>query len=71
MAEWTWETLESQCKKLYRLRLGRDPAQRRIRGGQSPAEVLFIGEGPGETRICRGNPLWGGEASCWTKCWRQ
>ena len=37
--------------------------------GVPDAEVLLVGEGPGETKTSRGNPLSGGVASFWIKCW--
>ena len=63
-----WEALRQECLNCHACTLA-DTRQNVVFGvGRPDAEVMFIGEAPAPTRICRASPLWGGAASCWTIC---
>ena len=59
MAEWTWETLESQCKNCTACGLAATRHNVVFGVGNPRAEVLFIGEGPGENEDLQGEPFVG------------
>ena len=59
MAEWTWETLESQCKNCTACDLAATRHNVVFGVGNPRAEVLFIGEGPGENEDLQGEPFVG------------
>ena len=59
MAEWTWETLESQCKNCTACGLAASRHNVVFGVGNPRAEVLFIGEGPGENEDLQGEPFVG------------
>ena len=59
MAEWTWETLESQCKSCTACGLAAERHNVVFGVGNPRAEVLFIGEGPGENEDLKGEPFVG------------
>ena len=59
MAEWTWETLESQCKNCTACGLAATRHNVVFGVGNPRAEVLFIGEGPGENEDLQGDPFVG------------
>ena len=59
MAEWTWETLESQCKNGTACGLAATRHNVVFGVGNPRAEVLFIGEGPGENEDLQGEPFVG------------
>lgn len=59
MAEWTWETLESQCKNCTACGLAATRHNVVFGVGNPRAKVLFIGEGPGENEDLQGEPFVG------------
>ena len=59
MAERTWETLESQCKNCTACGLAATRHNVVFGVGNPRAEVLFIGEGPGENEDLQGEPFVG------------
>ena len=59
MAEWTGETLESQCKNCTACGLAATRHNVVFGVGNPRAEVLFIGEGPGENEDLQGEPFVG------------
>lgn len=55
----TWEELESACKECSRCALAQTRHNVVFGVGSPQAEVLFIGEGPGEQEDLRGEPFVG------------
>ena len=64
-----WTELEAQCLSCQRCALA-DARHHVVFGvGVRDAEVMLIGEGPGENEDLQGQPLWDGAANCWMRCW--
>ena len=55
----TWETLETQCRACQNCALGATRTNLVFGVGNPAAEVLFIGEGPGEQEDLKGEPFVG------------
>jgi len=55
----SWEELEAQCKKCARCGLHEKRTNVVFGAGNRAAEVLFVGEGPGESEDRRGEPFVG------------
>ena len=55
----TWEELEQQCSLCRKCPLAESRTQVVFGGGQKNAEVLFVGEGPGEHEDLQGEPFVG------------
>ena len=55
----TWQELESQCRQCMACELGATRTNLVFGVGNPEAEVLFIGEGPGEQEDLRGEPFVG------------
>lgn len=66
----TWEELKSACENCHRCELCKTRTNVVVGVGNENAEVMFIGEGPGETRIFKANRLSAEQANCLTKCLR-
>ena len=64
-----WEELERQCLSCQKCGLAETRHHVVFGTGPRDAEVMCIGEGPGEHEDLQGSPLWAGAASCWTRCW--
>ena len=66
MAE--WESLEKECSTCRKCDLcsGRNNVVFGV--GNRTADIMFVGEGPGEQEDLQGIPLWGLRESCWTIC---
>lgn len=58
-----FEELERQCKECTRCPLAATRTNVVFGVGNQEAEVLFVGEGPGKTRMSRESPSWEGPAS--------
>ncbi len=59
MAELTWETLEAACRSCNRCPLAPTRTNTVFGVGNREAEILFVGEGPGEQEDLRGQPFVG------------
>ena len=55
----SWETLEAECKNCAKCSLGNTRKNVVIGVGNTNAEVLFVGEGPGESEDLKGEPFVG------------
>lgn len=55
----TWEELEAECRQCQKCELGATRTNLVFGVGSPQAEVLFIGEGPGEQEDLRGEPFVG------------
>ena len=55
----TWDELESSCRQCMQCELGATRTNLVFGVGNPEAEVLFIGEGPGEQEDLRGEPFVG------------
>ena len=55
----TWQELESDCKQCMQCELGKTRTNLVFGVGNPQAEVLFVGEGPGEQEDLRGEPFVG------------
>ena len=55
----TWEELEAECRKCQKCELGKTRTNLVFGVGNRSAEVLFIGEGPGESEDLKGEPFVG------------
>jgi len=55
----TWEELEAQCRQCMECELGATRKNLVFGVGNPAAEVLFIGEGPGEQEDLKGEPFVG------------
>jgi DNA polymerase len=55
----TWDTLELRCKDCRKCPLAAGRTQVVFGAGQKNAEVLFVGEGPGEHEDLQGKPFVG------------
>ena len=55
----TWEELEQQCLKCYKCRLCNTRTNVVFGVGNRNADVMFIGEGPGEQEDLKGEPFVG------------
>jgi len=55
----TWQELESACKQCMQCELGKTRTNLVFGVGNPEAEVLFIGEGPGEQEDLKGEPFVG------------
>ena len=55
----TWSELETQCRQCMKCALGATRTNLVFGGGNPEAEVLFIGEGPGEQEDLKGEPFVG------------
>ena len=53
----TWETLEETCRGCGRCALGETRTNTVFGVGPLDAEVLFVGEGPGQQEDLRGEPF--------------
>lgn len=56
---WTWETLTDQCMACTACPLAETRTHVVFGTGQRDAEVLFVGEGPGENEDLQGEPFVG------------
>ncbi|MGN1051418.1 MAG: uracil-DNA glycosylase family protein, partial [Acutalibacteraceae bacterium] len=54
-----WNTLEKDCKNCEKCELGKTRTNVVFGVGNSSAEVMFIGEGPGENEDLQGEPFVG------------
>ena len=61
-----WDALYEECIHCQKCGLAETRTNVVFGEGARDAEVMFIGEGPGEQED---RPLWAGRASCWTICW--
>ncbi len=57
--EYTWETLESECKQCRKCPLCETRHNVVFGVGSQNADILFIGEGPGENEDLQGEPFVG------------
>ena len=64
-----WNELEAQCLSCQKCALADKRTNVVFGVGPRDAEVMFIGEGPGENEDLQGEPFGAGGASCWTTCW--
>lgn len=64
-----WNELEAQCLSCQKCALADKRTNVVFGVGPRDAEVMFIGEGPGENEDLQGEPFVGRGASCWTTCW--
>lgn len=64
-----WENLKSECLNCRRCSLCETRHNVVFGVGPENAEVLFIGEGPGEQEDLKGEPSSVGAANCLTTCW--
>lgn len=55
----TWETLRSACQDCHRCPLGQTRTNLVFGVGNPEAEILFVGEGPGEQEDLKGEPFVG------------
>lgn len=55
----TWEQLETQCKSCTACSLSQDRTNVVFGGGNKNADILFIGEGPGQNEDLQGEPFVG------------
>jgi len=55
----TWDELQAQCMQCQKCELGRTRTNLVFGVGNPEAEVLFIGEGPGEQEDLKGEPFVG------------
>ncbi len=56
---WDWETLHSACDECHRCALGQTRTNPVFGVGNPSAEILFVGEGPGEQEDLKGEPFVG------------
>ena len=54
-----WETLRSACNECYRCPLGQTRTNSVFGVGNREADILFVGEGPGEQEDLKGEPFVG------------
>ena len=66
----TWESLRQECLQCRGCALAETRTNVVFGDGATDAEILFVGEGPGQHEDEQGLPLWAGAASCRTICWR-
>lgn len=66
----TWEELKSACENCHRCELCETRTNVVVGVGNENAEVMFIGEGPGENEDLKANRLSAEQANCLTKCLR-
>ena len=59
MAEKSWETLEGACLSCHKCRLAEMRTNVVIGKGNRNADILFIGEGPGQQEDLQGIPFVG------------
>lgn len=59
MSYGSWEALQTDCMQCMKCELGRTRTKLVFGVGNPAAEVLFIGEGPGEQEDLRGEPFVG------------
>lgn len=62
----TWEQLKADCMGCRKCDLCETRTNLVFGVGNENAEVLFVGEGPGENEDLQGEPFVGREASCST-----
>lgn len=60
-----WNELKNDCYGCNKCELGATRTNLVFGVGNESAEVLFIGEGPGEQEDLKGEPLSAGAASFW------
>lgn len=61
-----WDTLKAECLACRRCELCTDRTHVVFGQGVQTAEVLFVGEGPGQSEDEQGLPFVGRSGSCWT-----
>lgn len=64
----TWEELKSACENCHRCELCETRTNVVVGVGNENAEVMFIGEGPGENGRFKANRLSAEQANCLIKC---
>lgn len=71
MAEKSWEILEGACHSCKKCRLWEMRTNVVIGKGSRNADILFIGEGPGQQEDLQGVPFVGpARDNYWIKCWQ-
>ena len=64
----TWEELEALCQRCQNCPLGETRTKLVFGVGNRQADVMLIGEGPGEQEDLQGNHLLVQRESCWISC---
>ena len=64
----TWEELYSECKACQKCELCKTRTNVVVGVGNPNADIMFIGEGPGENEDYKANLLWAEQANCLTRC---
>ena len=64
----SWGELENACKSCTKCALYETRTNVVFGVGNTGAEVLFVGEGPGEQEDLKAEPFVGRAGSCWTIC---
>lgn len=64
----TWEELKSACENCHRCELCETRTNVVVGVGNENAEVMFIGEGPGENEDLQGEPFVGRAGKLLDKC---
>ena len=59
MPQWDWDTLEKECRGCTACGLAATRTNVVFGTGNPQAEVLFVGEGPGENEDLQGEPFVG------------
>lgn len=70
MAEKSWEILEGACHSCKKCRLWEMRTNVVIGKGSRNADILFIGEGPGQQEDLQGVPFVALRDNYWIKCWQ-
>ena len=66
----TLDELKTRCLSCTECELCKTRTQVVFGVGNPAADILLIGEGPGENEDLQGQPLWVAPASCWINFWR-
>lgn len=66
----SWERLKQECGVCRGCALADTRTHVVFGDGCETAEIMLIGEGPGQHEDEQGIPFVGRPGSCWTICWR-
>ena len=66
----SWEELKTQCMGCTKCDLCKERHNVVFGQGVTDAEVMFIGEGPGEQKIYKESPLLEDRENFWIRCWK-